>query len=327
VLRESDFVVHITVQVIGQEADSHDVGHQHRGQVEELILLLCYHGLYLFQVATGKSFVGFSIELYFIKILFILGCGVGDGPDGIPEIVKKDAGSDGVQVNNRAGFVTPEKQVVNFGVVVGNALWNLSGVHQLLDELQFLATFSVEVQDVLYLFHTTGLVGFNGFVQLPEAEREPVEVLDGFGKTGGIQTGAYAVEPSKGTAGFAGLAVLGNDFNGMALPDEIHHPPGTLHLVHYQVATGADRQQGRDFQLGILGFQVFLDHEMVFHQSIGFGEYIHINSLQDEVVLFPVQGNLEGIINMAIAEGLQLCDYPRGEKLCDDGFLCLHSLF
>ena len=260
--------------------------------------------------------------------------GVAGGAAEVAEVIEREAGHDGVQVDNGdaplGGGI--EEGVVDLGVVVGDALGNLPAkvtiqqvghqVTALTHELEFLGDLLGAVADVL----------IGGLLERRVAHRGVVEIGDGLVEPGGGQVGHHVLELRKAARGLKGDVRVAHVVVALHPIDEVVEPPPLAGKGAHAVALLAGVNQREDLDVGILlGLRAEMGERAldVVHHLLRLAKDGVVDALEGVDVARAVGllgGDAIGVIDMAAAIGFGLnrraLDGKAGQDLLD---LLLHT--
>ena len=228
-----DVEVGVAGEIVGEEADADGHRDEARGE-RELLLFGLHEELRAAAVALCDGLEHIHARIDLGKILLVFGGVGGRGAAHIAEVIKRQAGHDGVQVDDAdalAGLVV-EHDVVELGVVVGDAF----GDFTLRAALQKTAEgVGAGFHEGDFRLHVLGAVegilldgGLEGLVTLHRV----VEVRDGLVQTRLREVCHHVLEVGEGFAHELRLMGALDLVVGLgAFHEDVHTPPVPRHIV------------------------------------------------------------------------------------------------
>ena len=229
-----DVVVDIPGKIIGEETDSHDLGHDDSAFGQQAPLGPCQECcLVLVSRKDRLEEPGVAIHLLQVPLIFLRG--VGGGTEHVSRVEEDGTRHDGIQVYQakHLSAVLVEEHIVQLGIVVGDMERKDALFHTVPEHASASPALHEETNLVAYRGEPPLRVPPHRRFQLPVAHAHVVEVGNRLREPMSIQRAEQVVETADGTAELIGLAGVGQLLIGLGTFDEGIDPPVPALLVHH----------------------------------------------------------------------------------------------
>ena len=323
--RVLDFVVRISVDVVGEEADGLHVREKTGGVGQVLYLDGGKEGTGRFQIPLRKGLENVHPEAHLFGGGIVLGHRVGGRTEEIPEVGEDEGRHEGIQVYDAEDIaVGVEHHVVHLGVAVTDALGKFPFAVQAFRLAHFFLKGKELLQDGLYfgLGHAAGGIGLDGFMELAGTEFHVVEIGDGF--TQGVgNIGKHGFKIAEGLA--RKVRVLGiYGFVSISVFDEDGEAPITGSVRPVGLAGLLAREEPKDFAVDVRvpgKFPADMGRGTVY---IVLKEFDVLKNsvvyLLKDIMVRSVRLYQEGVVDKSVSEGLDFQDIPLNVKMLYYGF-------
>ena len=308
-----DTEVFVPLQVVGEEADAALQGDE-PGAPGQVVQLGGGEGpVGPLQEALGIGIKQVQVEVDLVHVPLVLVAVVGAEPDGVAEVVDRQAGHHGIQVDDahRLAGLAVHQHIVQLGVVVGDPQGQLSPTQGLQHHGTVGLPGGYKVQLGAYLLHSSHRIGGHHFLQPGQPGLGVVEVGDGLVQSLRRVVLQHPLELAEGPGrGGKPLRRLGG-LEAHGVLQEGVHPPGAPLGVGMVVAAVPGDAQGEGLPLriaplgGNLLFQVVGDPRNVGHHLFRVVEGVAGDPLEDKPAagVLPRLGvDAEGVVDVAGAK-------------------------
>ena len=279
-LRVGRFEVLITLQVVRQEADAQLQGDDPGAPGQHADLRLGHAGAGA-HIALGVGAVETQVDADLAQIRLVLSGGGSAEADGIAVVIQAQAGHNGVQIQDAQGLagVAVEQDVVELGVVVGDAQGQLAGFAHALQEPRLALAGHDEADLLLHGFGAVAHILLQGVLKQDIAVDGVVELGDGLMELLRREVPQHLLEMTEGDGAL--IEVLGGlrRFQAEAAHEFIHPPVFAAGILVIELAAvGGDEVQGAAGIANALA-QKFRHRADVLHQRLGILEHILVDAL------------------------------------------------
>jgi len=325
------FIIGVAVDVVGEETHGLHVGKQRGGIRQQLLFKRREERLCAFQIALRERLEDRHVEVDVIQVGVILNTRVGRRTQEVAKIGEDETGHHGIQVNDAEHIaILIEKHVVDFGVAMANAFWQLALAVEHLAEahpLRCLAYLGDQLLN-LHLAHLPDRVGSHSVLQLLQAELDIVEIGNDLPYRC-FQVRQQRLEITEGTASVIGI-LRRNGLVGIAVGNEVHHSP-ILAILNDVGLARVGLQEMQHAPINILNALtlIFLPN-MIRHrfnivlQHFHVGEHSIVDALQ-HIFRLATHYDFIGVVDESVAQRLDGFDGFWVNEMARDGEKCVHD--
>ena len=313
--RTVDFKIHVTGQVVRQEADAAFHREQFAGERQQALFQRRQETLGGTQVTLNQSFKHEHAHRDLGDVLFIFRGGRRGRPDHVAEVVNGGTGHRGIQVNHAnafSGYIV-QHHIVQLGIIVRTAQGQFPGFQVIHHHVAVRLAGKIPVYFLLHFLHAPQGVGLDGFFQSRQAGSSIVEIGNGFEQGLSGQVCRELLELAEGARRF--LALLGS-FNlvirACAFNERVHAPAVAVRIqgVRLAVHGGNQRESAAVSFRALFLFQALQSVVRyalyILHQGDGLLEHIMVHALEDvaDTLSRLIHPDAVGVIDVAAAVGI-----------------------